>query len=768
MADTQVRQININVKTSGDASIKSLKNQFKEMNTTLKGTKDTLASFKNIATGLFAANIFGVGVQQVTNLIDSMQKLEDRLVTTEGSMENALVTLGKLNAVSSYTKTGIEDTAQAYSRLSFSLKETGLSTDAVLGLTIALRNSYRVSGASAEEAAGSTIQLTQALAQGGLQGQELRSVLQGNVLVGDALAKQLKVTKGELRKIAEKNGGISTRDVLQAIAAAMDDINSKAEKLRPTIGESLSLAFNDLKISVAELNDEFKITSKIADGIKFVADNLKDLAISAGLAFVYFKSSTIIALFGTAMGALGTAVGSLSLAFETLAAIGGAVVGFFSAPLLAGLTAVAAIIYTVVQYNGGLNKVLKDQAEILVKLFPSLNSWAVALGLVETSSEGITVNMEEISKSAKVAYENLSPKYSGLLDEFKEFASQGVGPVQKAINALKEESKTIKPKKDTTPVTIAQQIKKLNESFNAGRTPLAEYNIRIKELTEKMYSGKNGNTLHDALHKVDLESLNRNFQAGVINVTQYDAALKSLKIEELTYKVNAGRISLAEYHKEMNAISDKFMAGSAVYQGINDYITSSGTLAQNIAGNITLVFNSLEDVLFNFTKTGVFRFHEMTKAILDDLTRIILRAAIIQPLASGILGAMTPTASATTPYNAGGARPMERYAAGGIVSRTTPFLNSGKPAVMGENGKEAIMPLKRDASGNLGVSGGGSSTTVNIINNTGAEISQSESTGSGGEKILDIIIANKTKELFASGGMDRTMRQVYGVSRRGN
>ena len=50
------------------------------------------------------------------------------------------------------------------------------------------------------------------------------------------------------------------------------------------------------------------------------------------------------------------------------------------------------------------------------------------------------------------------------------------------------------------------------------------------------------------------------------------------------------------------------------------------------------------------------------------------------------------------------ARKPQMFAKGGVVEGATPFNHSGGTGVMGEAGPEAIMPLKRDSSGNLGVS----------------------------------------------------------------
>lgn len=67
--------------------------------------------------------------------------------------------------------------------------------------------------------------------------------------------------------------------------------------------------------------------------------------------------------------------------------------------------------------------------------------------------------------------------------------------------------------------------------------------------------------------------------------------------------------------------------------------------------------------------------------------------------------------------NAFGAGGVKMFAKGGVVDSPTAFNYSGGLGVMGEAGPEAIMPLKRNSQGRLGVevSGGSGSGEVNII-----------------------------------------------------
>jgi phage-related minor tail protein len=117
-------------------------------------------------------------------------------------------------------------------------------------------------------------------------------------------------------------------------------------------------------------------------------------------------------------------------------------------------------------------------------------------------------------------------------------------------------------------------------------------------------------------------------------------------------------------------------------------------------------------------------------------------------------------------YDIGGLR---KFASGGVVDSPTLFkYGNGGKGLMGEAGPEAIVPLKRAANGDLGVSASVTPVTVNIINNSNSNVEQRETTGPGGEKTIDIIIAGRVRDGIISGKFDSAFKQSYGINRKGS
>jgi len=102
-----------------------------------------------------------------------------------------------------------------------------------------------------------------------------------------------------------------------------------------------------------------------------------------------------------------------------------------------------------------------------------------------------------------------------------------------------------------------------------------------------------------------------------------------------------------------------------------------------------------------------------------------------------------------------------------IVQTPTLFKFARGTGLMGEAGPEAIVPLKRMANGDLGVTAAsGGNVVVNIINNSGAEVHRKETETADGGKQIDITIGEMINRHITSGKADRAMGR-YGLRAAG-
>lgn len=151
-----------------------------------------------------------------------------------------------------------------------------------------------------------------------------------------------------------------------------------------------------------------------------------------------------------------------------------------------------------------------------------------------------------------------------------------------------------------------------------------------------------------------------------------------------------------------------------------------------------------------------------------------LTTAIIGGLTQGAIDDATANAHGNA-FNASG---ISKFATGGsfvnsVVDTPTYFRYGGSNlGMMGEAGPEAILPLTRTSSGNLGVEtsgmGGGASVNVSVkvINNTNAEVTTNETQTPDGREI-EVIVGQVVNSGISSGRYDKAMKSRYGTQVQG-
>jgi lambda family phage tail tape measure protein len=170
----------------------------------------------------------------------------------------------------------------------------------------------------------------------------------------------------------------------------------------------------------------------------------------------------------------------------------------------------------------------------------------------------------------------------------------------------------------------------------------------------------------------------------------------------------------------------KELSGSDPYKGMIAGIKSWGEEASNVGKKLESAtsgwINKATDSLMEFVETGKTSFSDLARSIIKDLLRIMIQAQMAN-LAKSLFGSgvggsvLSSWGSWSIGANGFAMQNGQRlaFANGGIVNGPTIFPMANGMGLMGEAGPEAIMPLKRTATGQLGVvSQGGGAITVNV------------------------------------------------------
>lgn len=192
------------------------------------------ASAKNMAVGLagaFSIRAVGDFAAAIARAGDQAQQLQAKLnlAVGPGAFQAARDSAQKLGV-------SIDTVAAAMARLGFALQgKVGASQ--LQGMVETLVEMGRIAGATGEEINAALTQLSQGLAKGRLDGDELGSVLEALPPIGRAIAQEMGVAVGELRDLGAE--GKITADV---VISAMQNVAGETRRQFETLPESLDAA----------------------------------------------------------------------------------------------------------------------------------------------------------------------------------------------------------------------------------------------------------------------------------------------------------------------------------------------------------------------------------------------------------------------------------------------------------------------------------------------------------------------------------------------
>ena len=221
-------------------------------------------------------------VRQLVELTDTFTNLQNRIrIVVSGQAELARVTEDLLQ-VSNRSRSSFEGTAILYQRVALATRELGVDTGNLANIVESVNKAIIVSGASAKEANNGLIQLSQGIAANRLGGDELRSVLEQLPFVADVIARQLGVTRGELRRFGEE-GKITGEVIVNAFRNARGVIEEQFAKTIPTLAQSFVVLRNNVVAFTGRLNESVALTRSLGRAIIVLGDNL-DLLLASTVA----------------------------------------------------------------------------------------------------------------------------------------------------------------------------------------------------------------------------------------------------------------------------------------------------------------------------------------------------------------------------------------------------------------------------------------------------------------------------------------------------
>jgi len=234
------------------------------------------------AVGAVGAGYAAVSaITAVSRAADAYNLMNARLRLATTSQEEFNVAQRELSRIAQETEAPVQSLVTLYGRISRPLREAGRSQQDILAVTEAVSTSFRVSGATAQEAENGVIQFAQALGAGALRGEEFNSVAEQAPRLMLALADGIGVPVGALKEMAAQ-GQLTAQVVTDALTGQLETLRKEAETLPDTVGGAMTKLADRWREAIGQadvqplINSINNLGKTLSDPV--VIDNLVKLA----------------------------------------------------------------------------------------------------------------------------------------------------------------------------------------------------------------------------------------------------------------------------------------------------------------------------------------------------------------------------------------------------------------------------------------------------------------------------------------------------------
>lgn len=345
------------------------------MNNSLRNVRTSAHSAGTSISGLLSYFIGFQGAALFIDVADAATIMDNKIKTVTNSVQEFRSVQSGLFDLARRSRTDVEAITDSYVRYAKVLGPLGASQKEIISFTETIVKGFRAAGKTTAEAAQSAIQLSQGLQKGRLDGDELKSVLEGMpVELVNALAKAVGTTVEGLRD-AGAAGKISVEAIRNAVKIASTDIDRLFNRTTATIHDG----FTAIRTEAIRFFTENTAASQVfAKALMWVADNINYLipiiaALAAAWAIV--QITTIIANFAAlAIAIAGTALPLLGFVTALTGAVG---------LLLLFAASIAQVTGQTAQFNAWLDGTVKSLGDVAVGVIDTVKA---GLGLDQLQS----------------------------------------------------------------------------------------------------------------------------------------------------------------------------------------------------------------------------------------------------------------------------------------------------------------------------------------------------------------------------------------------
>ena len=266
---SELQKTNQELNDAGNAANNAAEEQEKvtrETERTTEATGNWVSAIKSAVAALGVAKLtkeFIETADEMTLITAKMDMINDGIYKGSQLQEQVF-------AAAQRSRSAFADTAQLVTRIGQNASNVFNNAEAIQ-FAENMNKSFKIAGASQQEIASATLQLSQALASGTLRGEEFNAINESAPSVIQRIADAMDVEKGQMRELAAQ-GQITADIIKSAMLNATDDINAEFEQIPMTWSDMMTTAKNDIQWALSDIMDQWTEFLNSAEGQQVFED----------------------------------------------------------------------------------------------------------------------------------------------------------------------------------------------------------------------------------------------------------------------------------------------------------------------------------------------------------------------------------------------------------------------------------------------------------------------------------------------------------------
>lgn len=272
-------------------------------------------------------NVFSRAMNPLTELVAGVYLLKSAIdevgrLTTLG--DNLMLNQARLNIVNDGLRTQEElskaiyesaqrsradylATSRVIGRMGILAGQAFNNNDELIAFTELVNKAFLVGSSTQQEQRAAMYQLTQAMASGRLQGDEMRTIRESAPLLKKAIQNYMGLDDAAFKE-AQKNGEITAEVIKNAVFASSDEIQNKFNEIPITFSQAMAMAGNSLLTNMEDI-----FTGISTNGVSMIQTLVSNFDILAGI-LGYIAGVSLVILIRNLVAAL-PAAAALALSF---------------------------------------------------------------------------------------------------------------------------------------------------------------------------------------------------------------------------------------------------------------------------------------------------------------------------------------------------------------------------------------------------------------------------------------------------------------------